>query len=204
MWLPLCSDVYDDVTDFAISGFCKNIKIKISQEWKIFPSNKKKALVTHQGLIYGKNTFVADVTFNELRPYYQKHVNQIILNCKFSKTYLCEYSRPLFKFCESFLESNSPDILALCETTLDGSIDYGNFSVRGYLPLIRKDSSTPYAGSHCLCKGRTSLCVGLISRKLCSFWFIFSHGFTSLSFLLLFPLSITFFVFLHGFWFCFV
>ena len=81
MWLPLCSDVYDDVTDFAISGFCKNIKIKISQEWKIFPSNKKKALVTHQGLIYGKNTFVADVTFNELRPYYQKHVNQIILNC---------------------------------------------------------------------------------------------------------------------------
>ena len=94
MWLPLCSDVYDDVTDFAISGFCKNIKIKISQEWKIFPSNKKKALVTHQGLIYGKNTFVADVTFNELRPYYQKHVNQIILNYKFSKTYLCEYSRP--------------------------------------------------------------------------------------------------------------
>ena len=37
---------------------------------------------------------------------------------------------------ESFLESNSPDILALCETNLDGSIDSGNFSVRGYLPLI--------------------------------------------------------------------
>ena len=81
MWLPLCSDVYDEVTDFAISGFCKNIKIKISQEWKFFPSNKKNILVTHQGLIYGKNTFVAEVTFNELWPYYQKHVNQIILNC---------------------------------------------------------------------------------------------------------------------------
>ena len=25
---------------------------------------------------------------------------------------------------------------------MDGSIDYGNFSVRGYLPLIRKDSMT--------------------------------------------------------------
>ena len=30
----------------------------------------------------------------------------------------------------------------LCETNLDDSIDSGNFSVRGYLPLIRKDSST--------------------------------------------------------------
>ena len=41
-----------------------------------------------------------------------------------------------FVDCESFLESNSPDILALCETNLDDSIDSGNFSVRGYLPLI--------------------------------------------------------------------
>ena len=35
-----------------------------------------------------------------------------------------------FVDCESFLESNSPDILALCETNLDDSIDSGNFSVR--------------------------------------------------------------------------
>ena len=34
---------------------------------------------------------------------------------------------------EYFLESNSPDNLALCETNLDDSIDSGNFSVRGYL-----------------------------------------------------------------------
>ena len=45
-----------------------------------------------------------------------------------------------FVECESFLESNSPDTLALCETNLDDSIDSGNFVVRGYLPLIRKDS----------------------------------------------------------------
>ena len=51
-----------------------------------------------------------------------------------------------FVDCESFLESNSPDILALCETNLDDSIDSGNFSVRGYLPLIRKDSSTDMHG----------------------------------------------------------
>ena len=41
-----------------------------------------------------------------------------------------------FVDCKSFLESNSPDILALCETNLDCSIDAGNFYVRGYLPLI--------------------------------------------------------------------
>ena len=62
--------------------------------------------------------------------------------------------------CESFLESNSPDILALCETNLD---------------------------------------TGLISRKLCRFLLMFSTGFTSLIVLLLFPLSITFFIFVHGF-----
>ena len=47
---------------------------------------------------------------------------------------------------ESFLESNSPDILALCETNLDNSIDSGNFSVRGYFPLIRRDSVTHMHG----------------------------------------------------------
>ena len=51
-----------------------------------------------------------------------------------------------FAECESFLESNSPDILALCETNLDDSIDSGNFSVRGYLPLIQKDSITHMHG----------------------------------------------------------
>ena len=96
-----------------------------------------------------------------------------------------------FVDCESFLESNSPDILALCETNLDDSTDSGNFSVRGYLSLIRRDSSTP--------SRRSSFCTGLISRKLCRFLLMFSTCFTSLSVLLLFPLSITFFIILHGF-----
>ena len=54
--------------------------------------------------------------------------------------------RSNFVDCESFLESNSPDILALCETNLDDSIDSDNFSVRGYLPLIQEDSSTHIHG----------------------------------------------------------
>ena len=33
-------------------------------------------------------------------------------------------------------------IMTLCEANLDGSIDSGNFFMRGYLPLIQKDSST--------------------------------------------------------------
>ena len=52
-----------------------------------------------------------------------------------------------FVDCESFLESNSPDILALCETNLnDSTIDSGNFSMRGYLPLTQKDSGTHMHG----------------------------------------------------------
>ena len=41
-----------------------------------------------------------------------------------------------FVDCECFLESNSPDILALYETNLDDSNDSCTFSVRGYLPFI--------------------------------------------------------------------
>ena len=47
---------------------------------------------------------------------------------------------------EFFLESSSPDILALYETNLDDSIDSGNFSARGYLPSIHKDSITHMHG----------------------------------------------------------
>ena len=38
-----------------------------------------------------------------------------------------------------------------------------------------------YAWSCSLCERRTSFCMGLISRKLCRFLFVFSTGFTSLS-----------------------
>ena len=41
----------------------------------------------------------------------------------------------MFVKCETLLESNSPDILALCITNFDESIDSGNFSLRDYLPL---------------------------------------------------------------------
>ena len=100
--------------------------------------------------------------------------------------------------CESFLELNSPDILALCKTNLDDSIDSGNFSVRGYLPLIRKDSSTHMHGLAVYVKEGLPFAWDL-SLKNSAVSFLFSNGFTSLSVLLLFHLSITFFLFMHGF-----
>ena len=54
--------------------------------------------------------------------------------------------RSNFVDCECFLESIFPDILALCQTNLNDSIDSRNFFMRGYLPLIRKDSSTHMHG----------------------------------------------------------
>ena len=48
--------------------------------------------------------------------------------------------RSNFFTCEPFLESSCPDNLALCETYLGDPIGSSNFSVRGYLPLIQKDS----------------------------------------------------------------
>ena len=92
---------------------------------------------------------------------------------------------------ESFLESNSPDIVALCETNLDDSTDSGNFSVRGFLPLIRIDSNTHMHGLTLYVKEGPPFEQNLPLEN-------------SLSVLLLFPLSITFFVFVHGFLFYFI
>ena len=50
--------------------------------------------------------------------------------------------------CESFLESNTPDILALGETNLDDSIDSGSFSVRGELMYISLIVSTRLSLTH--------------------------------------------------------
>ena len=90
--------------------------------------------------------------------------------------------------------SNSPDILALFETNLDDSVDSGNFSVRGYHPLIRKDSITHIHGH---VKGGFPFTRDLSFRNL-GFLCMFSTGFTSFRVLVLFPVWITLF-FVHSF-----
>ena len=97
-----------------------------------------------------------------------------------------------FVDCESFLESNSPDIPALCETNLDDPIDSGNFSVRGYLPLIRKDSSTHMHGLAVYVKEGLPFARDLSLENSADLLYFIQC--------LLFPLSITsFFVVMHGF-----
>ena len=59
------------------------------------------------------------------------------------------------------------------------------------------------AWSCCLCETRTSFCTRLISREPCRFLLMFFTGFNLLSVLLLFPLSITFFISVHSFGFYF-
>ena len=93
--------------------------------------------------------------------------------------------RSKFVDCESFLESNSPDILALCETNLDDSTDSDSFSVRGYLPLIRKDSSTHMHGLAVYAKEGLPFARDLSLENSADSYLCF----TSLSVLLLFPLS---------------
>ena len=83
--------------------------------------------------------------------------------------------RPNFLDCESSLESNSPDILALCETNLDDSIDSVNFSVGGYIRLIWKDSTTHVHG--------LAVCVmeeNSADSYLC-FWLTLLHSVSSFS-----------------------
>ena len=82
-------------------------------------------------------------------------------------------------------------------------IDSDNFSVRGYLTLVRKDSITHMHGLAVYLKERLSFARDLSLENsadsyLC-FWPALLH-----SALLLFPLLITFFVFMHGFWFFFI
>ena len=54
--------------------------------------------------------------------------------------------RSNFLHCESYLETNLPDILALTETNLEDLVDSNSFIVKGYLPLIREDSFTHMHG----------------------------------------------------------
>ena len=109
-----------------------------------------------------------------------------------------------FVVCRSFLKSNSLDILVLCEKNLGDTTDSDNFSVRRYLPLIQKDSSTHMDGLTVYVKERYFFRTELISRKLCRFLLMVSTGFTLLSVLHLFPLMITFSLFVHIFLFYFI
>ena len=105
-----------------------------------------------------------------------------------------------FVECESFLESNSPDILTLCETNLVYSIDSGNLYVRDYLPLIRKDSISHIHGLAVYVKEGLPFARDLYLENFADSYLCFR---LALLHLLLFPLSVTF-VAMHSFCFYFI
>ena len=159
-----------------------------------------------QGLMSHKLTTYLSIfnlfKLNELWSYYQKHVNQIILNRTTLWSLALQIFHSNFVDCESFLESNSPDILALCEANLDDSVDSSNFSVRGYLLLIWKDSSYNIHGLAVYVKEGLpfawDLSLGISADPY--LWLSLLHSVPWF----FFPLSITFFIFAHGFWFYFI
>ena len=101
--------------------------------------------------------------------------------------------RSSFQFCwiSVFPWIKPPEILALCKTSLNDSTESGDSSVRGHLPLIRKDSS--YMHGLAACVNKEHLLHGIISRKPCGFLLMFFISFTSFSVFLLFFLSVTVF-----------
>ena len=101
--------------------------------------------------------------------------------------------RSNFFVCKSFLESNSPDILALCETILDDSTHSGNFSVRGYLLLIQKYSSTHMHGLAVYVKEGVSFAQDLSLENSADSY---------LCFRLALPHSVSYFFFLYRSPFC--
>ena len=101
-----------------------------------------------------------------------------------------------FVDCESFFELNSPAILALCETNLHDSIDSGNFSVRDYPPLTRKDSNAH--GLAVFVKERFSFAHDLSLANSADSYLCFRLALLhSVSYF--FPLSFTFIYFVHVF-----
>ena len=107
--------------------------------------------------------------------------------------------RSNFFECESFLESNFPYILALCETNLDDSTDSGNFSVKGYFPLIQKDSVTHMHGLGVYVKEVLPFAWDLSLQNSVDSYLCFPLALLHSVSLFLFALSPTFFVFMHGF-----
>ena len=75
-----------------------------------------------------------------------------------------------FVGCEFFTESNSPDILALCQTNLEDSTDFGNFSMRDYLHLIQKETIGLFISSRNVASILITSMVSGLPDQLQIFW----------------------------------
>ena len=90
------------------------------------------------------------------------------------------------------------------ETNLDESIDSGNLSVTGYLPVILKDSITHMHGLEVYLKEGLPFSRDLYLETSADSYLCFRLALLHLVVILFFPLSITFFVVMHSFCFYFI
>ena len=105
----------------------------------------------------------------------------------------------IWSLCSNFVDSNFLDILALCETNLDGSTDSANFSLGCYLPLIRNDSRTHMQGLAVYMKEGLPFAWNLSLENSADSYLNFRLA------LLYFTSSIDhFLIFVHSFWFYFI
>ena len=186
--------------------FLRSLGVICYDRWGL--SEGHKNYFKDRCLMNSQSTFVFFNLFklNELWPYYQNHVNQIILN------HTTLWSLAL-RIIEAFVWILLIVNLSLNQTLLTFLLCVRQtwmtqlileFLCERLSSFNSKGFWYSYAWSRSLCERRTSSCTELISGKLGRCLFLFSTGFTSLGVLLLFPLSITFFSFAHGFWFYFI
>ena len=88
----------------------------------------------------------------------------------------------------------------LCKRNLDDSIDSGSLSVRGYLPLMQKDSSTHMHTLGIYAKEGLPFARDLSLENYADFYLCLQLALLQCV-LLLFPMSITFFILVHSFYF---
>ena len=113
---------------------------------------------------------------DELWLYYQKDINQIILNLTILRNLalqICEVSAWIL-LNVNLPESTSPDILALCESWLSW---FWQFVCERVFLFNPKGFCHSCAWCCSLCEARTSFCMGLISRKLYRFLLMFLTDF---------------------------
>ena len=140
--MEVCSYSYFWCCEYFQGPWCHLLQ-QMSSQWG--SQNVLQGLVSHELTPYFS---VFNLFLTQLWPYYQKDVTQTALN---HTTLTLNFTNiqglySNFVECQSFFDSDSPDILALRETNLDDSSGSGNFAVKVYLPLILKDCVTHIQG----------------------------------------------------------
>ena len=120
-WGPWVSFVTADEFSVMVTKITSKITSRISISWTHFLPFYFKPILTQWIMIILSKACKSDN--------FELH-NSLKLDCTSIQSL-----RSNFVNCNYFLEWNSPDILPVCETNLDYSIDSGNFSARVYLPL---------------------------------------------------------------------